>query len=289
MSIPAAQAAGPTDSRRGVPPLINRSGGPVMTKVKNYLVFWTGGNKNAFDKKYVELLQRWQKDARHLTVFKSTTQYTQADGRHPTDTTYGATYTVNTRFPQNAACANMCVGSLDIGQIALTTAAKHKIKPGMGTIVYVYTPKNVRWCDSVEPDSTECDEDREGDFAGLCGFHRADGGLDKPLIFVYVNYPDSSCYTSDGSQRFPNNLAADAAVNVTSHFQFEAITDPLFTSWREDNDDVVENASECEGIFGPVLPGKKGNSYYGGHTYDVQAQASNADEGCVVGSRPDGF
>ena len=69
-----------------------------MTKAKNYLVFWTGGDKKAFDPKYVALLQRWQKDARHLTVFKATMQYAQADGKHPTDTAYAATYFNNVRI-----------------------------------------------------------------------------------------------------------------------------------------------------------------------------------------------
>ena len=183
------------------------------------------------------------------------------------------------------------MGTRDIERIAITTAAARKVKPGLGSIVYVYTPQNVRRCNGVvEPQDVECEDDRQGrDFIGRCGYHDYANVGNNHLILVYVPHPGSSCHARDGSQRFPNDRAADAAINLTSHFQMEAITDPLFNAWREDNDDVMEISSECDHVFGPRLPGKKGNSHYNGHTYDVHAMASNKDEGCVVGSRTSGF
>lgn len=287
--IAAARAVGPTDSRTSSP-LVYR-GGPIMTKAKNYLVFWTGRDKKAFDSKYVKILQQWQKDARHLTVFKATTQYSQANGKRPTDTVYGGTYVDRTPFPTNLWCANMCVGSDDILRIAAKTAVAHKIAPGLGSIVYVYTPHGVRKCNgTVDATRTECEAERDGqDYSGYCGFrsHAAIG--QKQLIVVFVNHPEPPCYAEDGRQRFPNGLAVDAAVNLTSNYQMEALTDPLGDGWREDSDDNIEISTECQSIFGPKLPGKKGNSYYGGRTYDVHAMGSNKDHGCVVGSRPSGF
>src|SRR5687767_6270261 len=111
VAVPAVQAAGTTDSRSSSPLVYH--GGPIVTKARSHLVFWTGGNRKAFNSKYVSLLQRWQKDARHTAVFKSVKQYTQDDGKHPSDTTYAGTYRVHTPFPRNAACANRCVGTVD--------------------------------------------------------------------------------------------------------------------------------------------------------------------------------
>lgn len=289
-TTPAAYAGTHTDSRKWSPPLLYH-GGPVMVKVKNYLVFWNGGDKNAFDSKYVSLLKRWQEDARHITVFKSTMQYTQADGKHPTDTSYAATYTNTSSFPGKGACAKKCVGQPDIERIAVETAKAHKIKLGLGTIVHVYTPKDIQKCNYLTDSNTQCYDDNEGpDHNGQCGYHNHVKVGKDDLIFAYVPYPQQYCYRSDGSQRFPNNLAADAAISLTSHFQMEAITDPLYTSWYDNQDEgYAENGAECEWVFGPTLPGKKGNSDYNGHTYDVQAEASNEKEGCVVGSRVDGF
>lgn len=288
-AVPAAQAAEHTDSRKWSPPLLYH-GGPIMVKVKNYLVFWNGGDKKAFDSKYVSLLQRYQKDARHLTVYKSTMQYTQADGKHPTDTSYEATYTNTSKFPGKGPCLKKCVGEPDIQRIAVETAKAHKIKLGLGTIVHVYTPKGIRHCNYLTDSDTECYNDDEGpNHNGECGFHDHVKVGKNELIYTYVPFPQY-CYLTDGTQRFPNNLSADAAISLTSAFQMEAITDPLYTSWLDNNDEgPAENAAECEWLFGPVLPGKKGNSDYNGHTYDVQAEASNEKEGCVVGSQVDGF
>jgi hypothetical protein len=89
-----------------------------------------------------------------------------------------------------------------------------------------------------------------------------------------------------------NGLASDAAVNLTANYQMEVITNPSATGWsvngtdEENGDDI---SSQCWGAFGPTLTGKKGNSYYNGRTYDVQAMGSNKDHGCVVGSRTNGF
>ena len=290
ISTPVAHAAGPTDSRKWSPPLVYH-GGPVMTKVENYVVLWTGGRKNAFAKEYVSLLQRWQKDARHMTVFKSTMQYAQSDGQHPTDTAYRATYFVDTPFPGRGPCARRCVDNRQVVRVAAAVAATHRLKRGMQTLIHVYTPAGVDSCVTLRNNDTECDSNLEGpDGDGHCGYHTNDVKGGKALVLTHVPYLKSDCYPSDGSERFPNNRAADAAISRTSRLQMEAITDPLFNAWYDGEDQVkVENGDECDDVFGPKLPGRGGNSYYKGHTYDVQAMASNKDEGCVVDSRPNGF
>ena len=284
------RAAGPTDSRKWSPPL-RYHGGPVIVTAKNYLVFWTGGDRKAFDAKYVSLLQRWHKDARHMTVFKVATQYGQADGQHPTDTAYAGTFVDNTPFPGKGACAQVCVGEADIARIARTTAAAHRVKPGLSNIIYVYTPAGVHRCNELVDGNTGCYDDDEGPHHnGRCGYHdHATAGKGR-LVFAYVPHPGRNCHLTDGRQRFPNDVAADAAISLTSAFQMEAITNPLHNAWYDDNDEGPAGiAAECEWLFGPLLPGRKGNSHYAGHTYDLQAEASNQEEGCVVGSAVDGF
>ena len=271
------------DTRAGSPPLIFHAGGSVMPNVRNVLVFWDGGNTAAFQPNYVALLQRWQKDAQGTLVYTTNGQYTGVNGK-PTTTTYGATYRVHAPFP-TGHCTNpyapVCVTNDDIANVAKSVATAHGIAPGLGTIVYVYTPVGVGSCFTAT-----CQDASYGQY---CAFHSYVPYKTGQLIYADMPHPSSpldDCRLTNGAERFPNDPFADPAVSITNHEQGEAISDPLINAWFDAA--RYENGDECAYKFFGTLAGKKGNTFSHTHTYDVQAMGSNKSSGCVVDSHPMG-
>jgi len=72
---------------------------------------------------------------------------------------------------------------------------------------------------------------------------------------------------------------ADAAINVTSHEQIEAVTDPVINAWLDGIG--YEIGDECAWNFGPTLP-SGGDVLLNGHPYGVQKEASNKSADCVL-------
>jgi Phosphate-induced protein 1 conserved region len=84
------------------------------------------------------------------------------------------------------------------------------------------------------------------------------------------------------TKQSPNNdYDADSTINVTSHEQMEAVTDPLINAWYDANQ--YEIGDKCAWNFGSVsLNGGKANVEWNGHYYLVQQEWSNARKGCTL-------
>ena len=92
----------------------------------------------------------------------------------------------------------------------------------------------------------------------------------------------NGCGVSDS----PNNdIDADSTINVLSHEQMEAVTDPLLNAWY----DVLGNeiGDKCAWNFGTInLDANLANAQLHNNFYLVQQERSNADSGCVIWFAP---
>jgi hypothetical protein len=122
--------------------------------------------------------------------------------------------------------------------------------------------------------------------------------------FIYVVEPDDAAVSDGGCAigESPAGNNADSTISTISHEQVEAITDPYGDGWwSEDPEPAPSNPSGPSGPAGPFYgseiadlcawnfgnplgttpEGESYNQVINGHSYFLQTEYSNADEGCV--------
>lgn len=278
-----------TDIRQGTPPLLDH-GGPILATEQSYAIYWNPGHlqngaPTSIGSTYKALVQRWFTDAGATGVLKNNIQY-PSNGHTPTSTSFAAAWQDTTPFPvghcTNAVTGVNCVTDTDIATLVQRQAQAHGIKSSMSKMFFVYTPKGEGSCF----DGTCSD----GAYTQYCAYHGSINVGTTHLIYADMPWqtaPNSAynCYgtAAYGTQTYPSgNVAADAVVNVTSHEQNEAITDPLVnvnSAWYDSAG--YENGDECAWEFAPTTTGG-GDVYVNGHAYSVQMEASNQARNCVI-------
>jgi hypothetical protein len=116
----------------------------------------------------------------------------------------------------------------------------------------------------------------------MCGYHFGFRTPDGPVLYAGMPYAGNSLAHCYGLSVSPNrDVAADAEVNITSHEQMEAATDPEASGWFGPGGLTDEIGDKCAGIFGP-LNAKGADVYFKGHPYILQEEWDNAVSGCVL-------
>lgn len=72
---------------------------------------------------------------------------------------------------------------------------------------------------------------------------------------------------------------ADSTINMLSHEQNEAATDPLLSAWYDSAGNEI--GDPCNYSFGP-LNSLGGDVVWNGHPYEVQEEWDNAQSKCVL-------
>lgn len=279
-----------TEASQGLPPLLYH-GGPVMRNDVNYTIFWKpaklqdGSTVTGGGTAYQSLINRWFADAGQTGVFATTKQYGASQGSFPTTTSFGASYIDTTPFPvghcTTADTGANCITDADIRAEVKKIATAHGFGNSNGRVLYVYTPQNEGSCfDSF------CSSQSYRDY---CAYHSPIVSGNNAILYTSMPFPTvrtgNNCYYPPGGpQTFPNgNVNADAVISVTSHEQFESITDPL-VNFRSAWYDAAgfENGDECAWQFGPNVYAGGGDVIGNGHVYEVQQEYSNAQADCAV-------
>ena len=76
-----------------------------------------------------------------------------------------------------------------------------------------------------------------------------------------------------------SDQAADETINVTSHEQMEAATDPLLNAWLDSSGQEI--GDKCAWTFG-TTNADGSNVNWNGNPYLVQQEWDNAQSGCVL-------
>jgi hypothetical protein len=278
------KAANPADERQGSPPLTYH-GGPILKTEKSYAIFWDPGQlqdgspTQGITKKYKSLIKRYFNDVNGSSFYKIQRQY-NGQGQTPTKTDFAKIWVDHTAFPKNhcsySDVGSNCVTDADIQARVIADAQAHGITNSMSKQFFVYTPENEGSCFDAGCSAPA--------YEYYCAYHGYISNGGGQLIYANMPYPTvksgNNCYYAPGGpQQFPNDLNADAVINVTSHEQMEAISDPLLNAWYDAAG--YENGDECAWDFGSTL-GNGGDVTLNGHPYGLQKEASNSAHDCVL-------
>jgi|SRR5579859_2011258 len=237
-------------------------GGSVMDgTAEAFLIFWEPAGFGVTPE-YNELMARWFKDVGHSPLYENNEQYTDAAQKAPLNAELENTFLDTRPYPANPMTdAQVQDEVTHVQTLKQWTSSIHHI-------FFVYTGAG--------------EHNAFADTNGFCAYHDHFG---TDAIYAAMVYPTvlSGCLAPLPS---PNNdQIADSEINVTSHEQIEAATDPFLNAWFNPNTGE-EIGDQCAFQFGP-RDSLGGDVKYHGHPYLVQEEWDNAISGCtLIGTEP---
>ncbi len=266
LSASAASVSGGTHSmftRQNTPKLGSGNlvyhGGPVMAGTANvYAIFWepTGSYVSPT---YNSLIERYFGDIGKSKLYRNDTQYTQNGGGAASNAVLAGTWVDTAAYPGNP------ISDAQVQQEVTHAQKVNGWTSSINNIFFVFTAKGENICASFG-----CS------FSTFCAYHGYFGSNTLYAAMPYTGTNLSAC----GVRVSPNkDFDADSTINVTSHEQNEAATDPLLNAWYDNAG--YEIGDKCAWIFGPT---KKygGDVKLGGHPYEVQEEWDNHKGACVL-------
>jgi hypothetical protein len=259
---------------------INYHGGPVLkaNPVPIYLIFYgnwnsTGSNTQAS----VSLIEHFVSTLGNTPIEHIATTYGDNTGNVSGNVSLGGVTFVNS--------------STNLNDTSLRTTVSNAISSGA-------LPRNANGIYMVLSSSNI--NETSGFCTRYCGFHTHAtlGGAD--IKYAFVGNPDRCPSGCEAQRTGPNSPAtnvggADGLINVLSHEQFEAITDPDLNAWfdssgQEDSDKCNFNfgtTSTCTSTSICSAAGKaaasRWNVSFGNNDWLIQTQWENAAGGrCVL-------
>lgn len=260
----ASTSGGPTTSN------LIYHGGPVMAgEMQAYAIFWEP--RGSFvSATYNKLLKRYFRDIGNSGLYENNEQYTGTGGQAPTGAELADTFVDTSPYPstpllQDSAVRNEVMHAMSV----------KGWKPGITHLFLVYTALHEIICNSL---LRIC----SAPVSSSCGYHFGFGTPAGVVLYAALPYAGNAlahCYGLSGS---PNhNAAADAEINITSHEQIEAATDPVGNGWFGPGGFSDEIGDKCVGVYGPLNEDGADVSY-NGHPYVVQEEWDNTAHGCVL-------
>jgi hypothetical protein len=257
-------------------------GGKIVKASTTYAIFWNppklqSGAAAGMSATYQSLLRRYLGDVGGSGLMNSATQYYQIAGGIKTAiknrSTFAGSWTDTSAYPRSG-CSDPATPGNCLTDAQIRTEIKKGLTangwtPGPGKIFFLYTSKGEGSCIGAD-----CA------FTVYCAYHWKFGFNGKPVIYGSMPYAGTAPQGC-GVGASPNaDIDADSAVNLTSHEQMEAITDPGGNAWYDAQG--AENGDKCAWNFGSTtLDGGKANQSWNGHFYLVQQEWSNAGTRCV--------
>ena len=236
------------------------NGGPVMGGTANiFAIFWepTGSFVSSG---YNSLIQRYFGDIGGSTLYRNNTQYRDSGGHFASNARLAGTFVDTAAYPSNPISDGQVQAEVSHAQ-----AVNHWTS-SIDNIFFVFTAKNENIC----IDSQTCS------FTTFCAYHNFFG---TNTIYAAMPYAGTSL-AGCGTPVTPNhNIDADSTINVTSHEENEAATDPLLNAWFDSAGNEI--GDKCNFNFGPTLS-SGGDVVFNGHPYIVQKEWDNAKRACEL-------
>jgi Ricin-type beta-trefoil lectin domain-like len=237
------------------------NGGPVMAGTTNvYAIFWEPtGNVSA---NYNSLIKRYFGDVGGSSLYKISNQYTQTGGAFPSNALLAGSWVDPGAYPESPLLDS------DIQNEVTHAQSVNNWSSNIDNVFFVFTERNENICADIT--QAQCATNM------FCAYHSFFG---TNTIYAAMPYASSfSCNTGFS----PNNDDADQTINVTSHEQMEAATDPLINAWVDlSNPNSGEIGDMCAWTFGPVNS-QGADVVWNNHGYIVQKEWSNAISGCTL-------
>jgi hypothetical protein len=237
-------------------------GGPVQASPRTFVIFWGSNWQTSGALNSVGAVVNKYFNSVGATSFENIlTQYSGSNGAVRNTHTYGGFWIDTTNPPSDTSC-----GSHTVQDSAIQNEVNHAISVNgwpndtVNTTYFVYTPSTY----FVNDGFGDCSEQV------FCAYHNYSN---SNLSYAAMAYPIS--LSGCGVSNRPNGSAAgDSLVNVTSHEQFEAITDPQAgNGWLDAAG--FEIGDKCAWDFSLGLTNLQGNNF------ELQSEYSNATHSCV--------
>ncbi len=237
---------------------LNYYGGPVMAGTANvYAIFWEPSNN--VQSGYNSLIQRYFGDVNGQGLYKNNTQYHDSSGRYASAEHLAASWVDNYGYPESPL-----LDSDMQNEVSRAQSVNHW-SSSVNNIFFVFLQANEDLC--FDNSYSQCASNY------FCAYHSYFG---SNTIYAAMPYAASfSC--NPGSS--PNRNDADQTINVTSHEQMEAATDPLLNAWYDYAGNEI--GDKCAWNFGS-RNSSGADVTWNGHGYIVQKEWDNYRRGCVL-------
>lgn len=263
-SLLARQAAGQHSTLN---PSVNLSyhGGRVMVgTVTTYAIFWEPPGYYV-SPTYNSLILRYFRDVGGSPLYHNLTQYTNARGKHPSHSVLGGSWVDTRAYPGSE------LQETDIQHEVTLAMQTNGWTPSIHKLFVVFAAKGEIMCTALDGFGCTFIND-------LCAWHNFMGSKTIYAAEPYAGTDLSMC----GVPSSPNHdVDADSTINLITHEQMEAATDPFYTGWYGTSMYRDEIGDKCVWQFGSL-------NKYGGdviwhtHPYEVQLEWDNATSSCVL-------
>ncbi|MGB9182749.1 MAG: hypothetical protein WCB67_01685 [Solirubrobacteraceae bacterium] len=270
--------AGAANSILGTATNMTYNGGPVMHTDANYSIYWepSGYSTPASYKSIIDGYFTNVAGANGATSndYSVATQYPDGSGAFSYGASFGWRILDTNPYPASGCSSGTgpCITDAQLQTELNNVISSHGLPRGTGNLYFVYFPSGVTTC--FDSTGSQC----SGNV--YCAYHSSVGSGSSTTLYANMPYDGvSGCE----SGQYPNgDVAADSELNVTSHENIEAITDPLGNAWYDLTGQEI--GDKCNFNFGSPLGGAAGSEYNesisSGH-YWLQQEWSNAASGCV--------
>jgi hypothetical protein len=254
-------------------------GGPVMHTNQTYTIFWAPSGYS-YPAGYENVIGQYFTDVGHdsggnQNVYGILTQYFDGSGNITYNSTFAGTIDDTHAYP-TSGCSDGFGTTECLTDAQLQTEIRSVVAaqgwPHNGTAEYfILTPPNVGSC--FDGSSTQCS------YSLYCAYHSSFNVTGGEEIYANMPYAHvSGCSTGQS----PNSNAADDTINVISHENNEAISDPNGNAWFDAAG--YEDGDKCNFDFGSPLGGSGGsefNQVINGDHYWIQREYDNSTHACL--------
>jgi hypothetical protein len=269
------------------PGVLSYHGGPVMTGVNLYAIFWIpatlqNGNATSLSAKYQSVAKNFLTDYPDHGIANNSTQYystTSGTKYFVGKGGFAASYVDTNPYPTSACTDTDTPGNcITDAQLQTEISRVMTLKswtPALNKMFLVFTSTGEGSC--FDSTSASCA------YTQYCAYHGWFGNSTTPTIYANQPYADPTfCYSPGTGQKAPSgDQPSDANVNVTSHEITEANTDPELNAWW-DTGNGEEIGDLCAWSFGTNgWDAGLANQMWNGRFYDLQLEYDNHTSSCV--------
>ena len=237
---------------------LNYYGGAVQYGTTTaYAIYWEPTHNVSSG--YHSLINRYFGDVGGSGLYHNNTQYKDSSGRYPSGSSFGGSWIDTASYPESPLLDSDIQNEVSraLSVKGWTASSNH--------IFFVFTEAYQDLC--FDSSYSQCASN------AFCAYHSYFG---SNTIYAAMPYAATfSCYPGSS----PNNDDADQTINVTSHEQMEAATDPLLNAWYDSSGSEI--GDKCAWNFG-TRNSSGGDVTWNGHSYIVQKEWDNRVTGCVL-------
>jgi hypothetical protein len=266
--------------------------GPVIGSSSTFAIFWEplslqDGSPATVSSGYNDLIMRYFQDVGGSGLYNNNTQYCDTTGcpgnsselatNVGTAGTGGPGFAIDRAPYPKAKCVNHAAPHNCLTDAQVRAEFQQFVgAPQLNVEFFIYLAEGEGSCLA----KASCA------FTQYCAYHGhfTANGVEVTYAVIPYAVPHPGCLPS--TPNAPNDLDADAAINLTSRMQMDMVTDPLLNAWYDSAGQEI--GDKCSFQFGAVnLDNNQANVQWNSHYYVVQQEWSNhavanTGNGCVL-------